>query len=83
VCGPTSLGLGIQTAARPSQRPARHHYTPVLLASGRGGGTEFQVLGPLQVRDQGQPTPLTAAMSHTLLGILLCRANSPVSVDAL
>ena len=44
---------------------------------------EFDVLGPLQVRDGGQPTPLTAAMPRTLLGILLCRANSPVSVDVL
>lgn len=35
------------------------------------------------MRDGGQPTPLTAAMPRTLLGILLCRANSPTSVDVL
>lgn len=44
---------------------------------------EFEVLGPLRVRNEGQLTPLTAAMQRTLLGILLCRANSSVSVDVL
>ena len=61
----------------------RHHYTPILLAGGRSGGGEFEVLGPLRVRNEGQLTPLTAAMQRTLLGILLCRANSSVSVDVL
>lgn len=44
---------------------------------------EFDVLGPLRVHSGGQPVPVTAAMLRTLLGILIARANTPVSVDAL
>jgi len=40
---------------------------------------EFEVLGPLRVREG----TVTAPMSRTLLGILLCRANTRVSVDVL
>lgn len=44
---------------------------------------EFEVLGPLRVRGEGRPAPLTAAMPRTLLAILLTRANTSVSVDLL
>jgi len=40
---------------------------------------EFEVLGPLRVREG----TVTAPMSRMLLGILLCRANTRVSVDVL
>lgn len=40
---------------------------------------EFEVLGPIRVREGA----VTAPMSRTLLGILLCRANARVSVDVL
>ncbi|MPZ64213.1 MAG: tetratricopeptide repeat protein [Pseudonocardiaceae bacterium] len=44
---------------------------------------EFEVLGPLRVRAEGRPAPLSATMPRTLLGMLLARANTPVSVDVL
>ncbi|MQA14516.1 MAG: tetratricopeptide repeat protein [Pseudonocardiaceae bacterium] len=44
---------------------------------------EFEVLGPLRVRTESKPAPLTAAMPRTLLGMLLVRANAPVPVDVL
>jgi len=44
---------------------------------------EFDVLGPLRVHSEGKQVPVTAAMLRTLLGILIARANTPVSVDAL
>ena len=46
---------------------------------GGGYGMEFEVLGPLPVREG----TVTAPMSRMLLGILLCRANTRVSVDVL
>lgn len=44
---------------------------------------EFDVLGPLRVREGTEQIPLTAQMSRTLLGILLTRADTPVPVDVL
>lgn len=44
---------------------------------------EFEVLGPLRVRAQGQSTPVTARMLRTLLAILLTRVNTSVPVDVL
>lgn len=44
---------------------------------------EFEVLGPVRVRSAGAPVPVTATMLRTLLGVLVARANSPVTVDAL
>ena len=44
---------------------------------------EFEVLGPLRVRAGTDQAPLTAQMPRTLLGILLCRANTHVPVDVL
>ena len=42
---------------------------------------EFEVLGPLRVREGAEAAP--APMPRTLLGILLSRANTRVSVDVL
>ena len=44
---------------------------------------EFQVLGPLLVRRDGVPVPISAAMLRRLLATLLCRAGRPVAVDTL
>ncbi len=44
---------------------------------------DFEVLGPLRVRDGGQPARLSAPMHRTLLGVLLTRPNTPVPVDVL
>lgn len=44
---------------------------------------EFEVLGPLRVREGTEQIPLTAQMSRTLLGILLTRAGTSVPVDVL
>lgn len=44
---------------------------------------KFEIPGPLRVRAGNQPVPVTAAMSRTLLGILLARADTPVPVGAL
>lgn len=48
-----------------------------------GAVLEFDVLGPLRVRQEGRAAPLTATMPRTLLGILLVRANTSVPVDVL
>ena len=40
---------------------------------------EFRILGPLEVRDQGRPLPLTAAKQRALLAILLVHAGEVVS----
>lgn len=44
---------------------------------------EFEVLGPVLVRRGGRVTMLTGRLQSSLLGVLLLRANQPVSVDAL
>jgi DNA-binding SARP family transcriptional activator len=44
---------------------------------------DFDVLGPLRVRQDGQPVQLSAPMPRMLLAILLTRANTPVPVDVL
>jgi len=44
---------------------------------------EFAVLGPVRVRSAERDLPVTATMLRTLLGVLLARANTPVSADAL
>jgi DNA-binding SARP family transcriptional activator len=55
------------------------HSVPIWL----GVRMDFEVLGPLRVRHDGQPARLSAPMSRTVLGILLTRANTPVPVDVL
>jgi DNA-binding SARP family transcriptional activator/tetratricopeptide (TPR) repeat protein len=44
---------------------------------------DFEVLGPLRVRHDGQLARLSAPMSRMVLGVLLTRANTPVPVDVL
>ena len=44
---------------------------------------DFEVLGPLRVRQDGRPVQLSAPMPRLVLGVLLTRANSPVPVDVL
>jgi DNA-binding SARP family transcriptional activator len=44
---------------------------------------DFEVLGPLRVRQDDQQVSLSAPMPRMLLGVLLTRANTPVPVDVL
>ena len=44
---------------------------------------EFEVLGPVRVRQDDRDVPITALKLRTLLGTLIARANNPVSVDTL
>jgi DNA-binding SARP family transcriptional activator len=44
---------------------------------------DFEVLGPLRVRQGEVPVPLSAPMLRMVLGVLLTRANTPVPVDIL
>jgi predicted ATPase/DNA-binding SARP family transcriptional activator len=45
--------------------------------------TEFAILGPIEVRRDGQPVALRGAKVRALLALLLMRANTPVSADEL
>jgi DNA-binding SARP family transcriptional activator len=44
---------------------------------------DFRVLGPLEVRRDGQPIAIPAPRQRALLGLLLLHANEPVSQDEL
>ena len=44
---------------------------------------EFQVLGPVEVREGGQPVPLGSGKERILLCVLLLHANKSVSVERL
>jgi DNA-binding SARP family transcriptional activator len=44
------------------------------------GTLEFAILGPLHVEDAGRPYPIGSFKLAVVLGLLLCRANSVVSV---
>jgi DNA-binding SARP family transcriptional activator len=44
---------------------------------------EFRILGPLEVRQDGQPVPIAGAKERALLAILLLAANEPVTTDRL
>jgi predicted ATPase/DNA-binding SARP family transcriptional activator len=44
---------------------------------------EFKLLGPLEVRANGEPLPLGGAKRRALLALLLVRANEVVSTDRL
>jgi len=46
-------------------------------------GLEFRVLGPLEVRRDGELLAVTAPMQRALLSLLLLRANEPVPQDEL
>jgi DNA-binding SARP family transcriptional activator len=45
--------------------------------------TEFRILGPLEVRQDDEPVPITGAKERALLAILLLHANEPVTADRL
>jgi DNA-binding SARP family transcriptional activator len=44
---------------------------------------EFRILGPLEVTRDGKPISIATPRRRTLLGLLLLRANEPVSLDQL
>src|ERR687893_628656 len=44
---------------------------------------EFQILGPLEVRDGDRSVALGGAKQRALLAMLLLRANEPVAMDRL
>src|SRR5262245_4607575 len=44
---------------------------------------EFRVLGPLEVLRDGKVVPIPAPKQRALLGLLLLRANEPVSQEEL
>ena len=44
---------------------------------------EFRILGPLEVRRDDRPLPISGAKERALLAILLLHANEPVTVDRL
>src|SRR5262245_64247992 len=44
---------------------------------------EFRVLGPLEVRRNGEVIPIPAPKQRALLGVLLLHANEPVAQDEL
>jgi DNA-binding SARP family transcriptional activator len=44
---------------------------------------EFRILGPLDVRDDDRPVPITGAKERALLAMLLLHANEAVSTDRL
>ena len=44
---------------------------------------EFRILGPLEVTRDGKPISIAAPRRRTLLGLLLLRANEPVSLELL
>jgi DNA-binding SARP family transcriptional activator len=46
-------------------------------------GLEFRILGPLEVSRDGNPVTIGARRRRTLLGLLLLRANEPVSLEQL
>ncbi len=52
-------------------------------SSGGSGEVDFEILGPLRVRQGEQTVPLSAPMPRMVLGVLLTRANTPVPVDVL
>jgi DNA-binding SARP family transcriptional activator/Flp pilus assembly protein TadD len=44
---------------------------------------EFLMLGPVEIRRDGQASALSGRLQRVLFGVLLARANQPVPVDAL
>jgi DNA-binding SARP family transcriptional activator len=48
-----------------------------------GNTMEFRVLGPLEIVRGSQPVELSAAKQRTLLAVLICHRNSPVSTNQL
>jgi DNA-binding SARP family transcriptional activator/tetratricopeptide (TPR) repeat protein len=44
-------------------------------------GMDFEVLGPVRARSDGEPLPISGAMRNALLALLLLRANRVVPAD--
>ncbi|NDL58165.1 AfsR/SARP family transcriptional regulator [Phytoactinopolyspora mesophila] len=44
---------------------------------------QFEVLGPIRLRDNGEEVPVSGLLRQTVLAVLLARANQPVAVDTL
>ncbi|WP_193318089.1 MULTISPECIES: AfsR/SARP family transcriptional regulator [Streptomyces] len=53
------------------------------MAERNGRDMEFAVLGPVEIRRNGERRLVTGRLRRTLLGALLARANEPVSADHL
>ncbi|MEY9893466.1 DNA-binding SARP family transcriptional activator [Catenulispora sp. MAP5-51] len=51
--------------------------------TGVGSTVWFGLLGPVDIRLDGEPVPLPSARTRALLAALLCQANRVVSVDGL
>lgn len=54
-----------------------------MLASSTVNTLEFRVLGPLEVRRNGEVIPIPAPKQRALLGVLLLHANEPIAQDEL
>ncbi len=54
-----------------------------MLASPQVAALEFRVLGPLEVRREGELVPIRAPKQRALLGVLLLHANEPVAQEEL
>ncbi|WP_239310837.1 BTAD domain-containing putative transcriptional regulator, partial [Frankia sp. Cj3] len=70
-------GKGAGGLAAPACEPAGE------VVGGASPGLWFGVLGPLEVRRDGQPLPLRGPRERTLLGLLLSERNRAVSVPRL
>jgi DNA-binding SARP family transcriptional activator len=53
------------------------------VAADRAAGLEFRLLGPLEVRRNGEQVAVDGPHLRALLAILMLRANTPVSMDRL
>ena len=58
-------------------------HTPPANATTAATSLRFSVLGPLSAEAAGRALPLGPPKQRAVLATLLCRANTPVSVDAL
>jgi len=69
-------------------QPVREWLWPInlrasVLGQGKGGRMEFRILGPFEVREEGEALPLGGAKQRALLAVLLLHANEAVSADRL
>jgi DNA-binding SARP family transcriptional activator len=87
------LRVGAGSMPRACARPLNADSTPACFFASRGTGTvatatmrraaelDFRVLGPLELRADGEPLPLGGAQPRAVLALLLVNANAPVSAD--
>ncbi len=57
--------------------------SPQVRSPAKGGGMQFEVLGPIRVVDEGVVVPIGSERQQRLLGVLLLRAGAPVSSGVL